>query len=249
MAKLGKLPIVPIRILDERRPVQEIPTGFEEIRCLDASLADKLAAYADHLTDFQPAMARVYSALVERLQAGDAGAGALEEGSALPGFLLPDSAGNLIGSTDLLGAGPLVVSFNRGHWCAYCRLELLALADIYPSIERLGGDLVSIMPDCAAPIRQFRDTFDIPFRILTDIDNGYALTCGLMVSLGNAIREMYLSVGRDLSEYQGNDACFVPIPATYVIGPEGRVHGRFVNPDFRRRMAPEDILECLEGIA
>ena len=108
----------------------------------------------------------------------------------LPGFLLPDNEGNLVGSTDLLSAGPLVVSFNRGHWCAYCRLELLALAEIYPDIKRLGGELVSIMPDCAAPIRRFRETFDFPFNILTDIDNGYALTCGLMVSLGNAIRHL-----------------------------------------------------------
>lgn len=229
--------------------MQEIPSPFEKIRCLDAPLADKLAAYADHITDSKPLIARVYSALIERLLAADAGSGAPEVGSVLPAFLLPDSAGNLVGSADLLGAGPLVVSFNRGHWCSYCRLELLALAEIYPDIKRLGGELISIMPDCAKPVRRFRETFDIPFRILTDIDNGYALTCGLMVSLGNAIREMYLSSGTDLSEYQGNDTCFVPIPATYIIGSDGRVHGRFVHPDFSRRMAPEDVLECLTGIA
>lgn len=229
--------------------MQEFSSGFEKIRCLDAPLADKLAAYTDHLAGSKPVIARVYSALVERLVAADAGSGAPGEGSALPAFLLPDSAGNLVGSTDLLGAGPLVVSFNRGHWCVYCRLELLALAEIYPDIKRLGGELVSIMPDCATPVRHLRETFDIPFGILTDIDNGYALTCGLMVSLGDAVREVYLNAGRDLSEFQRNDACFVPIPATYVIGSDGRVHGRLVHPDFSRRMAPEDILECLEGIA
>ena len=223
-------------------------TGIEEIRCLDAPLADKLAAYDKHLADAMPNVASVYSALVDRLQTADAGSDAPEIGSVLPAFVLPDNEGRLVGSTELLSAGPLVVSFNRGHWCAYCQLELQALAEIYPEIRRLGGELVSVMPDNAAPIGQFRETFDIPFRILTDLDNGYALTCGLVISLGEAVRELYLALGRNLSEFHGNDACFVPIPATFVVGADGRICDSFVNPDFSRRKAPGEILESLEQL-
>ena len=223
--------------------------GFEEIRCLDAPLADKLAAFFDHMEDALPDFARVYSALVDRLLAANAGSQAPEIGSVLPAFLLPDNEARLISSADLLSSGPLVVSFNRGHWCNFCWFELLALVEIYPEIKRLGGEIVSIMPERAAPVTRLRETFDIPFRILTDMDNGYALDCGLMVSLGNAVRELYLGVGIDLAEYQGNDAWFVPIPVTYVIGTDGRVHDRFVDPDFSRRMAPVDILDCLKKIS
>ncbi len=223
-------------------------TGIEEIRCLDVSLADKLAAYANRLADAKPQIASAYSALVDRLRTADAGSEAPETGSVLPAFLLPDNEGRLVGSSGLLSAGPLVVSFNRGHWCAFCQLELLALAEIYPEVRRLGGELVSVMPDRAAPVRGIRETFDIPFRILTDIDNGYALTCGLVISLGEAVRDVYLGVGRNLSEFQGNDACFVPIPATFIVGSDGRIRDRFVNPDFSRRMAPDDILESLKRI-
>ena len=223
--------------------------SFEEIRCLDASLADKLAAYADQLTDARPNIASMYSALVDRLLAADAGSRAPAIGSVLPEFLLPDNEGRLISSTSLLNSGPLVLSFNRGHWCSFCRLELTALAEIYPEVERLGGELVSIMPDRAESAGRLRKTFDIPFRILTDIDNGYALTCGLMVSLGDAVREAFQNSGNDLAKYQGNDAWFVPIPATFVIGADGCINGRFVDPDFRRRMAPLDVLECLEKIS
>jgi len=219
--------------------------GFEEIRCLDAPLADRLATYANHLTEARPGIASVYSTLVDRLVAANAGSNAPKLGSLLPAFLLPDNEGRLVSSTDLLSTGPLVVSFNRGHWCAFCQLELLALAEIYPEVKRLGGELISVMPDSAAPTSLLRETFDLPFRILTDIDNGYALTCGLMISLGEAIREIYLGAERDLAKYQGNDAWFVPIPATFVVGRDGRIHGRLVDPDFRRRMVPSDILECL----
>lgn len=222
--------------------------GFEEIRCLDAPLADKLAAYADQLTSVKPSIASMYSALVDRLRAADAGSQAPEIGSVLPAFLLPDNEGGLINSTSLLNSGPLVLSFNRGHWCSFCRLELLALAEIYPEVQRLGGELVSIMPDRAESAGRLKETFDIPFRILTDIDNGYALTCSLMVSLGAAVREAFLNSGNDLAKHQGNDAWFVPIPATFIVGRDGRINGRFVDPDFRRRMAPGDILERLKQI-
>ena len=224
-------------------------SGFEDIRCLDAPLAEKLAAYLDQLPDTGPEFARVYSILVDRLLASDAGSQAPEIGSALPVFLLPDNEGRLVASAELLATGPLVVSFNRGHWCSFCRLELLALAEIYPEVKRLGGELVSIMPELGAPVRRLRETYDIPFTILTDIDNGYALTCGLMVSLGDAVRDVYLGVGRDLTEYQGNDGWFVPIPATFVIASDGRIHDRFVNPDFSRRMAPADIVAALTRIS
>ena len=226
----------------------KIQPGFEEIRCLAAPLSERLAAWADHIAEAEPEFSTLYIALVERLLAADAGSQAPEIGSVLPAFLLPNNDGELISSVDLLRAGPLVVSFNRGHWCSFCRLELLALAEIYPDVKRLGGEIVSIMPERAAPVRRLRESFELPFEILTDMDNAYALTCSLMISLGSAVRELYLSIERDLAEYQGNDAWFVPIPATFVIATDGRVHDRLVHPDFGRRMAPDDILGSLRQI-
>jgi hypothetical protein len=41
--------------------------------------------------------------------------------------------------------------------------------------------------------------------------------------------------GLDLARYQDNDAWTLPIPATFVVGSDGVVVARFVEPDFRRR--------------
>ena len=190
--------------------------GFEEIRCFDASLAEKLSRYTDHLRKHNLDISKVYSSLVSRLRDANAGSCAIQTGSIFPKFLLPDSSGNLVSSADLLSEGPLVVSFNRGHWCSYCKLELLALADVYPAIKSLGGELLSLMPENAEYTGNFNEAFELPFRILTDIDNGYALSCGLMISLGSAVQHEYLNLGRDLSDFHRNKAWFVPIPATYI---------------------------------
>ena len=53
--------------------------------------------------------------------------------------------------------------------------------------------------------------------------------------------------GYRLAEYQGNDAWFVPLPATFVVGANGRVLARHVDPEFRQRMEVNEILAALKG--
>jgi peroxiredoxin len=52
--------------------------------------------------------------------------------------------------------------------------------------------------------------------------------------------------GRTLPDFMGNDSWILPIPATFVVGRDGRVKARFVDPDYRKRMAVEELLGALE---
>ena len=54
------------------------------------------------------------------------------------------------------------------------------------------------------------------------------------------------AIGRTLPDYQGNDTWMLPIPATFVVGRDGLVKARFVDPDFRRRMAVEELIAALK---
>ena len=83
-------------------------------------------------------------------------------------------------------------------------------------------------------------------QILTDIDNGYALSLGLVAWLGDELKVLMQRRGYHLDTYHGNDSWFVPVPATFVVGSDGRVVARFIDADFRRRMEISDILEALK---
>ncbi len=131
-----------------------------------------------------------------------------------------------------------MISFNRGPWCDFCGLELHALARAYPEIVAAGGEVVSIVPETAKYARVLQQTRGLPFRVLTDLDLAYAL------SLGDKIKQTYRQFGIDLERFQGHGGWLLPIPATLVIGKDGRVKARFVDPDFRHRMAIEDILRA-----
>jgi len=170
-------------------------------------------------------------------------------GEDLPDFCLTDSEGKLVELAALLDNGPLVISFNRGPWCDYCGLELHSLARAHPEIVAAGGDVVSIVPETAQYARKLQATRGVPFRVLTDMDLGYALGLGLVFWVGQKIMDMYRGFGIDLAQFQGNGGWFLPIPATLVVGRDGRVKARFVDPDFRHRMRTEDIVEAVRAAA
>jgi peroxiredoxin len=38
----------------------------------------------------------------------------------------------------------------------------------------------------------------------------------------------------------------LPIPATFVVGQDGRIKARFIDPDYRKRMAVEELIAALK---
>jgi peroxiredoxin len=163
----------------------------------------------------------------------------------LPPFELPDDSGGLVSLSELLKRGPVVVSLNRGHWCSYCRIELESLQGANDEIRRRGGSIVAITPDRQAYAQKLKERSKLTFPVLCDIDNAYAMSLSLVVWCGEEIKTLYKKAHLDLAKSQGNDGWLIPIPATYVVAPDGRIKASFVDADFRKRIEPADILEIL----
>lgn len=220
---------------------------FEDICKMDAPLNERLAAYNKALRKLNLPYAEAYDDLVARLQAGHVGAMAPGVGDPMPPFNLPAYSGGLVNLEEILHKGPTVISFNRGHWCPFCRIELKTIAAQHEEIAALGAQLVSILPDRQQFVRQLPEDILNNFIILSDVDNGYALYLGLVLWLGKRIASLMEGRGYHLSEYQGNDGWFVPLPATFVVGADGRVIARHVDPEFRTRMDVDQILATLQS--
>ncbi len=243
---LERLKLIKARLTMPDRP-PTIEPNTEAIHSLSEKLSGELAAFTQKIQAKYPELADDYDRLVKRLILGGAGEGALGKGAVLPPFLLPDTDGQLINSSDLLASGPLLLSFNRGRWCRYCALELLSLIEIYDQVKALGCEIVSITPEKNVSAPGIKEKYTLPFPVLCDIDNGYALSNGLMISIGEEARLTYLAYDIDLASFQGNHGIFLPIPATYVIASDGTVLDAFTSPDFRKRMPPEDVIAALKA--
>ena len=225
---------------------QDLDAAFRRVRDLDVSVAEQLRAFADAGRQGNPDFAAAVDRLVERLRQYGAGESAPEPGDALPPFVLPDDAGRMVSLNELLTQGPVAVTFHRGHWCPYCRININALALAHEEITAEDGQIVAIMPDRQKFIANFRSEAKVPFPILTDMDNGYALSLNLTIWVGAELQKL-MEGRRNIPEFQGNSSWMLPIPATFVVGRDGRIRARFMDPDYRKRMAIADMLVALRS--
>lgn len=226
---------------------QALEAAFIQARDMDASLAERLQAFADAVRRLGPHFQDAVDRLVARLRQHDAGENAPKPGEPMPSFVLPDETGHLVRLDELLEKGPLAITFHRGHWCPYCRINTRALAEAQDEIAKEGGQIAAIMPDQQHFTAELKSQSHARFPILTDVDNGYAMSLNLAFWVGREMEEMMTGAGWDPSRSQGAESWLLPIPATFVVGPDGVVKARFVDPDYRKRMAVEDLIAALKS--
>jgi peroxiredoxin len=103
------------------------------------------------------------------------------------------------------------------------------------------------MPDRQQFAATFKAEGEVQYPVLTDIDNGYALSLNLAVWVGEEMQRILESGGRNVPDYQGNRAWVMPIPATFIIAQDGVITARFIDPDYRKRMTIEQLLAALKN--
>ncbi len=165
-----------------------------------------------------------YEQILERLSHDGFLQNVLPEGAAFPDFMLPSAEGKLVSLDSRLAQGPVVVSFFRGEWCPFCRLMLAALTEALPEIEAAGGTL------------------------LGDVDFGVGLAAGVVFRIPKLYRARCESSGLNFPQRHGNAAWCLPVPATFILTPDGKVAWRFVDVDFSHRAEPADIIAALRQL-
>jgi len=59
------------------------------------------------------------------------------------------------------------------------------------------------------------------------------------------LRPIYKKLGIDISSYNGDKTFTLAIPATYIIGQDGRISYHFIDADHTKRVEPSFILKQL----
>lgn len=220
----------------------------ERCRNLNAPLAERLQAFADEVRALNAEFADTVERMVARLRLAGAGESAPHPGDPMPEFMLPDQSGTLVSLTELVERGPVVIAFHRGHWCPYCRITADALSRIHGQLQELGAGLVVITPEIERFNRELREAVGARYPVLSDMDNGYALMLNLAFYVGDEKKQLMKFAGWDIPPYNANDNWTLPIPATFVVGSDGLVKARHIDPDYRKRMDVEAILDAVAAL-
>jgi peroxiredoxin len=166
----------------------------------------------------------------------------LPVGALAPEFALKDSNGKLVRSRDLLASGPLIIKFFRGRWCPYCMTELEAWRDLYGQLRERGALLVAVGPQIERQSDFMAGQHGLPFPVLSDPGCAVAARFGLVYTVPEYHQQYYRSILVNIPYVNGDDSWRLPLPATYVVGRDGRLLFAEAHADFRVRPEPEEAL-------
>ena len=174
---------------------------------------------------------------------------ALTVGDAAPTFSLPNASGETVALSDVLASGPVILTFYRGGWCPYCNLELRAYQALLPEIEAAGATLVAVSPQTPDASLTTQEKKDLTFTVLSDEGNAVARQFGLVHTLPADLVAAYDQFGLDVAGSNGDASGDLPLPATYVIDPDGTIRYAFVDADYTKRAEPSEVLASLQAVA
>ena len=117
-----------------------------------------------------------------------------------------------------------------------------------PEISAAGATLLVISPQVARTPRETEEPKPLPFEVVRDFGNRVAEAYGLLFTLPDDLREVYLKFGIDLARGNGDGTWRLPVPARFVIDGQGIVRAVDADPDYTRRSEPARTVEILEGL-
>ena len=224
--------------------VADLESAFQRIRDRELTLGERLKYIADCVRTNGPDFAAAVDAFVARLEAAQAGATAPMVGDEMPDFCMPNHDGRLVTLGEILERGPAVLAFHRGHWCPYCRLNMVGLAEIKHQVAP--AQIVAISSEVQQYTRALRDEAGADFPFLSDVGGGYALSVNLAILVDEDMACLIGGAGWDIPLYQGRTPWVLPVPAVFVVGQDGIVAARHVDPDYRRRMELDALLDAVK---
>jgi len=167
-------------------------------------------------------------------------------GTLAPRFELTGITGNRVRIDPSKLKRPLVITFFRGGWCPYCLTQFSQLREIEQQMADLGADIWFVSPD-KPELLSFGDPgADANYQIFSDTNLSAAKQFGIAYEVEPQVLKKYFSGGALLKEYSGENESLLPVPASFVINPDGIISFQYANPDHTQRINPALLLAAIK---
>jgi peroxiredoxin len=171
----------------------------------------------------------------------------VQVGDQVPAFSGVDLAGNELNSESILQEQELVLIFYRGVWCPKCMKHLERLQDSLSYIEKTGAKLVVVTPEQPEFIKQTVGKTDAAFSILSDEEYQIMSDYGVAFRISDETLPKYVEWTRNKTrKANGNEDDILPVPATFVIGQDGKLKWKHFDPNYSNRASVASIISALD---
>jgi peroxiredoxin len=126
--------------------------------------------------------------------------------------------------------------------------ELRSLQEALPELHARGASLVAVSPQSPDDSLSFAERLSLGFDVLSDVDHAVAEAYRVRFTLSDQIIDQYRQWGMLLPDMNPGGTWDLPVPATFVLDRDGTVRARHVDPGYRRRMDPAEVLAALDAL-
>ncbi len=166
----------------------------------------------------------------------------LAVGDALPVTLLLDADGNPFDLASAVSVKPTILIFYRGGWCPFCNMQMGQLARIEGQLQEMGYQIFAISPDKPEMLKKSMDKWKAKYTLLSDSKMDAAIALGIAYKVSDATVARYSRTKMNLDLNSGQDHHLLPVPAAYVIGRDGMIKFEYINPNYKVRIDPDELL-------
>lgn len=170
----------------------------------------------------------------------------LKTGIEAPLFEATDSGGNSVALSELLKKGPVVLVFYRGLWCPYCNKYLSLLQDSLLILQKKGANVVAVSPEVPENTIETVKKTKASFPVVSDKGMNIMKMYKVNYAVDAKTLKVYSRFGIDFNKANGENGANLPVPATYVIGKDGKIKHVFFNPDIKQRPQIKEIMQYLQ---
>ena len=172
---------------------------------------------------------------------------ALAAGTPAPDVALRTVNGDATTLANELGGKPAILIFYRGGWCPYCNRHLGELQELEAELLALGYRILAISLDRPEKLAETAGELETTYTLLSDSSAEAAKAFGLAFTVDAETIEKYHGYGIDLEKASGEPHHILPVPAAFIIDPDGIIRFSYANPDYRVRIDPEALIEAAKA--
>ncbi len=165
--------------------------------------------------------------------------GGLQIGEIAPDFIGRSSNKSDFQLRSLLMEGPVVLVFYRGTWCPICIKHLALLEENIELLKEKNVQLIAISPENAQAQMDAAKKSSASYNFISDPSFEIMEKYNVKYKASDKLSEM---LANDSTK---NEDIFLPVPATFVIGQDGKVRYSHYEHDYTKRSSLDEILNAL----
>jgi len=170
----------------------------------------------------------------------------LEVGDIAPDFLGVNQNGEKVSLSDNLNKGKVVLIFYRGYWCPVCSRYLKQYQDSLQLITEKGAQIIAVTPEQEEGVDKTVKKVKADFDIISDRNNEIQKKYDVLFKVTDDYdKKIHKFLSANIAENNKTTEAYLPVPATFIIGADGKIKYVQFDPNYKNRSTVKSMLDNL----